>query len=206
MPSRNTSRLDRPASRLPATEAEGGLVPRPPLVLLLLAAAALALFALPHAGAAAEGKLMIYPAKGQSDKQLSDDRFACYLEAVKQSGFDPANPPPPISSAPIRVKVPENQRKGATGTGTAVGALAGAAVGNNNHDTLGGAIAGAIIGSAIGGAVAAKGQAEARQEAEQKAKQVSSERADERSKRENSRVAYREAMRACLEGRGYVVR
>ncbi|HEX5419313.1 MAG TPA: glycine zipper family protein [Gammaproteobacteria bacterium] len=173
---------------------------------LLFAAAALALSTLPRAGAAAEGKLMIYPAKGQSDKQLGDDRYACYVEAVQQSGFDPAKPPAAVPATPITVKVPENPRKGATGTGTAVGALAGAAVGNNNHDTLGGAIAGAIIGSAIGGAVAAKGQAEAREEAEQKAKQAAAGRADERTKLAQSRAAYRAAMRACLEGRGYVVR
>jgi hypothetical protein len=39
----------------------------------------------------AQGDIMVYPAKGQSNKQLSNDRYECHIWAVKQSGFDPSN-------------------------------------------------------------------------------------------------------------------
>jgi hypothetical protein len=156
--------------------------------------------------AAAEGKLMIYPANGQSAERLGDDRYACHLKAVEQSGFDPTNPAAEISSAPITVEVPENPKQGAVAKGTAAGAAAGAVIGNNNHDTLGGAILGAVVGSAIGGAVEAKGGIEARQKAEAQAKQQAAARADRRAALERSRAEYRASIQACLEARGYVVR
>ncbi len=155
---------------------------------------------------AEEGKLMIYPAQGQSAKQLSDDRFACYLQAVAQSGFDPANPPPASAHGPIKVEVPKNPKQGAVGKGAAAGALAGAAIGNNNHDTLGGAVAGAIVGSAIGSVIEAQGQDDAREQATAEAKQKAAARADERAKQADSRAQYRAVMQACMEGRGYTVR
>jgi hypothetical protein len=44
----------------------------------------------------------VYPAKGQSAQQQKNDEAACYEWAVKQSGFDPAKPPPPqpVATAP----------------------------------------------------------------------------------------------------------
>lgn len=169
-------------------------------------AAALTLTLPPRVGAAAEGKLMIYPAKGQSEQQQSDDRYACHLRAVEQSGFDPANPPAELSQAPISVKVADNPKEGATGKGAAAGAVAGAAIGSRSHDTVGGAVAGAIAGAAIGGAIEAGGQDKARQEAEAEAKRLAAARADARAKLEQSRTAYRASIQACLEARGYVVR
>ncbi len=48
-------------------------------------------------------KIFVYPDKGQSDEQVQDDKFQCYQEAMKLTGFDPSsipqgeNAPPGIS-------------------------------------------------------------------------------------------------------------
>ncbi|GEM_PF-4585265 len=39
-----------------------------------------------------EEKLFIYPRKGQSEKQQSDDRYECHRWAVDQTHFDPTQP------------------------------------------------------------------------------------------------------------------
>jgi outer membrane lipoprotein SlyB len=172
----------------------------------ILPAFAVLIFAAPLLGRAEEGKLMIYPAKGQSAQQLADDRYACYKQAVQQSGFDPANPPAAISTSPVAVEVPENPNKGAAGKGTVAGAIAGAAVGSRDRDAVGGAIVGAIVGQAVGGAVEAKGEAKAREQARTEAKQKAAARAEQRADLERRRAAYRASMQACLEARGYTVR
>lgn len=48
----------------------------------------------------AQEQLIIYPAKGQSQKQLDSDRYACHLWAVKQTGFDPSANNPNLSLKP----------------------------------------------------------------------------------------------------------
>jgi hypothetical protein len=40
-----------------------------------------------------EEKLFIYPRKGQSEKQQSDDRYECHRWAVDQAHYDPTQPP-----------------------------------------------------------------------------------------------------------------
>ena len=35
-------------------------------------------------------KIFIYPAKGQSEQQLQDDKFLCYQNAMQKTGFDPS--------------------------------------------------------------------------------------------------------------------
>ena len=35
-------------------------------------------------------KIFIYPAEGQSEQQLQEDKFLCYQEAMQKTGFDPA--------------------------------------------------------------------------------------------------------------------
>jgi len=38
-------------------------------------------------------KMFIYPRQGQSEQVQADDRYACHLWAVDQTGFDPTQPP-----------------------------------------------------------------------------------------------------------------
>jgi len=50
-----------------------------------------------------EEKMFIYPRKGQSEKQQSDDRYECHRWAVDQTHFDPTQPPGSVT-------VPEAQK------------------------------------------------------------------------------------------------
>lgn len=67
--------------------------------------------------------LMIYPAKGQSPDQQSQDQYQCNQWAVQQSGYDPSQPPAKSGSGTGK----ELLRGGARGAaaGAAIGAIAG---------------------------------------------------------------------------------
>jgi len=151
---------------------------------------------------------MIYPASGQSDEELGQDRFECHLWAVEQSGFDPSNPPPEPPAGAIKVPVGENPNEGAAAKGTIAGAVVGGVIGSERHDmrTPEGAIIGAVIGSVIGSAIEEKGETEARQQARQEARDAAAQRASERDELTLPREDYQRAIAVCLEGRGYVVR
>jgi len=151
---------------------------------------------------------MIYPASGQSDEELAQDRFECHLWAVEQSNFDPSNPPPEPPAGAIRVPVGENPNAGAAAKGTIAGAVVGGVVGSERHDmrTPEGAIIGAVIGSMIGSAIEQKGEAEARQQAQQEASDAATRRAAARDELALAREDYQRALAVCLEGRNYVVR
>jgi hypothetical protein len=43
------------------------------------------------AGERRELKMYVYPAAGQSDTQLSEDKYQCHVWAADQSGYDPTN-------------------------------------------------------------------------------------------------------------------
>jgi hypothetical protein len=73
--------------------------------------------------APAPPQIMVYPAHGQSPEQLERDRYECHVWAVQQTGFDPSRPNAPPGQR--LVVEPANP----PGTGTAVGAIAGAILG-----------------------------------------------------------------------------
>lgn len=150
-------------------------------------------------------QLFVYPANGQDDDQLANDRYECHLWAVKESNFDPSEfgdvAPPTV----VRVPVPENESAGATAKGAIAGAIAGAVLGHGNGHA-GDVVAGAIVGSAVGAAVEGSGQAKAEQEAQAEAQRQAEEIAKSKAEQAVRRSNYRRAMTACLEGRGYTVR
>lgn len=49
-------------------------------------------------------QLFVYPRQEQSEKQQADDRYACHMWAVSQTGYDPTQPPPEASAAPTNLK------------------------------------------------------------------------------------------------------
>jgi len=49
-------------------------------------------------------KLFIYPKKGQSEEQQSEDRFTCHQFGVEQTGYDPSQPPQDDSVEQLRQK------------------------------------------------------------------------------------------------------
>lgn len=149
--------------------------------------------------------LYVYPAKGQSDQQLADDRYACHRWAVKESDFDPTqfrdDPPPRTVTVPV-----QNKQAGATGKGTVAGAVAGGIIGAHDDDPGKGAVIGAMVGTIVGAAIEEQGQQEAREKAEGAARQEAQAQARVKAEKALGRSNYRRAITACLEGRGYTVR
>lgn len=151
--------------------------------------------------ALASDRIFIYPAKGQSDQQLSEDRYHCHQWAVGATGFDPVTM---HDNKPeyVRVPVPDNPKQGAAGKGMLGGALAGAAIGEIDANNPGrGAAIGAVVGGLLGSIVEHEGEKQSRQQAEQQAKEIYQDRRELAIGRAN----YRRAIAACLEGRGYKV-
>jgi len=133
--------------------------------------------------ALAHSDIMVYPAKGQSNEQLSKDRYDCHIWAVQQSGFDPSN-------AQAYQASPQPQQKGEILRGGARGAAAGAAIGAIAGD----AGKGAAIGATAGGLKRGFQKLDSKRAAQSQAP-VSSPAQD----------AYNRAIGACLSGRGYSV-
>ena len=131
---------------------------------------------------------IVYPARGQSAAQQSQDEGACYAWAKQTTGVDPAAlaaSPPPINTGPA---VGGGQRVvGALG-GAAGGAVIGAIAGNAGA----GAGIGAVVGTLAGGRHARASQAAQNQQAV--------------GARQQSLNTYNRAFSACMEGRGYTIK
>lgn len=154
-------------------------------------------------------RLFVYPANGQAQVQLDQDRYECHGWARQQSGFDPTALPTPTAgttTTPTRVPIGSNPSAGATGKGALAGAVVGGAVGAHNGDTLGGAVLGAAVGSLAGGTIEMNGQLRAEREARDEARRLAARRDAADQALAARRTDYRRAITACLEGRGYTVR
>jgi hypothetical protein len=143
-------------------------------------------------------QVYFYPAAGQTSDQQQRDRYECYLWAVKQTGFDPSQPPQ-ISSKRVEV-VPVAPAGQDVLAGAFSGAMLGAAV-SRPREAGENAVIGAILGAVIGAAAES-----ARQEQAYSVQQHYDRRATQGySQIERHALDYRRAMAACLEGRGYTV-
>jgi len=131
----------------------------------------------------AQAQLMIYPMKGQSNEQLSKDRYECHLWAVQQSGFDPTN-------AQATQLAQQSKPAGQVLRGGARGAAMGAAVGAIGGDAGKGAAIGATAGGIRGGFKRIDQNRAATSQAHQSAP---------------GQDAYNQAIKACLGGRSYSV-
>lgn len=132
--------------------------------------------------------LMIFPNSGQSQDQQNQDRGACHVWAVDNSGFDPAASPgaPPSSG---------QAKKGGVGRGAMRGAAGGAIIGAITGNAGKGAAIGAAGGGMMGG-MRRNDQRRNQQAADQQ--WANQQRA--------GRDTYNRAVSACLEGKGYTVR
>lgn len=173
-----------------------------PMVPVWLGVALLAGCAAPRAhapsipAAADTAEVLAYPLQGQGERQIRQDRYECYLWAVRQSGYDPAAETGTVEVETQVVADPP------AGTATVAGAVTGAAVGalvtGPRHGGTGAAV-GAVVGTLAGASVDAEHQARA--DAAQARYDASVIEA------ENRRIeAYRRALSACLDARGYSVR
>lgn len=144
--------------------------------------------ALSWAWTAAAQQPVVYPAKGQSAQQQSQDEGQCYAWAKQSTGIDPAvvaSSPPPQQTG---TAVGGGQRVG----GAARGAAGGAAVGAIAGDAGKGAAAGAVVGTMAGGRRARQQQAAQNQQAQ--------------AQQQGAIQTYYRAYGACMEGRGYTIK
>jgi len=139
-------------------------------------------------------RVFVYPAHGQSPEQTERDRYECHTWAVQQTGVDPSRAD---ASAYERVIVQPSTPPGANTAGGAVaGAIIGAIIGGPRN-----AGAGAVLGGATGAIIGASADASEQQQARMTQQQINESAAQGRARAD----AYRRAIGACLQGRGYSV-
>ena len=138
---------------------------------------------------------IVFPAQGQSDEQMEQDKFACYTWAKKESGFDPMAVP--TASAP---PPKQKETKASAGRGAVGGALLGAGLGKV---TGGSAKKGAVIGGAGGAVVGGSRKAATAEENKKANQQWTNQQGAEYTKKRNH---YTRAFSACMEGKSYTVK
>src|SRR6201996_2395712 len=139
-------------------------------------------------------RVFVYPAHGQSPDQTERDRYECHNWAVQQTGVDPSRAD---ASAYERVIVQPSTPPGANAVGGAIaGAIIGSIIGGPRN-----AGAGLVLGGATGAIVGSAADANAQQQARQTQQQINESAAEGRARAD----AYRRAIGACLQGRGYTV-
>lgn len=146
------------------------------------------------AGLASAQELIVFPAKGQSNDQMEQDKFSCYTWAKNESGFDPMAPPTATAPPPQKEAQQGGVVRGAT-RGALVGVAAGAIAGDAGK--------GAAIGAASGGLLGGMRRGDQRRREEHNQKQWEQDQARQYSQ---SRNTYNRAYSACLEGKGYTVK
>ncbi len=156
-------------------------------VVLVVSAMTVSVSTVPNAAWAQS--LIIYPSKGQSEKQQSRDRYECHTWAVKQTGFDPTNPQ--MAQSNVAAAPPPPQAEEPQG-GLLRGAARGAAIG---------AVTGALFGGFRRRDQRRRQQAQ-QQQYQQQQRQVQQQQTQAANQRRNG---YNRAMSACLTGRGYTV-
>jgi hypothetical protein len=148
-----------------------------------------------YAGPPPNTTVYAYPQQGQSPDQQSKDRYECSVWAVHQTGFDPSAPNVPPQYRVVASGPPP-------GTGTAIGAIAGAVLGaaiSPRWDRGSGAVFGGLTGAMIGSASDAS-------RAQQNAYETNVQDRQQAAAMEHKASDYRRALSACLGGRGYSVK
>jgi hypothetical protein len=139
-------------------------------------------------------RVFVYPAHGQSPDQTERDRYECHIWAVQQTGVDPSRAD---ANAYERVIVQPSTPPGANTAGGAIaGAIIGAIIAGPRN-----AGAGLVLGGATGAIVGSAADANAQAQAQQTQQQINMSASEGRARAD----AYRRAIGACLQGRGYTV-
>jgi hypothetical protein len=139
------------------------------------------------------GQMFIYPSHGQSPQQEQSDRGQCYMWAVQQSGFNPANPQVPEGPPPQAGPPQGGLLRGGAG-GASMGAVGGAIGGNAGE--------GAAVGAAVGGLFGAMRR---RRWQEQQQFQQSAYLQQQQQARNQGLGSFNQAFAVCMTGRGYTV-
>ena len=158
----------------------------------LLVSVANLLVAWPSIGAA---QPYFYPTQGQSPQQEESDKGQCYGWAVKQTGFDPANPRVVTPATPPSYSGQAPAQQGGLFRGAA-----GGAIGGNAGE---GAAVGAGVGVLFGGLRRMRFE---EQEQQMQMRQQQAYAAEQQTALAQGRTNYERAFAACMSGRGYSVR
>ncbi|MDF3014401.1 MAG: hypothetical protein K0Q78_2605 [Cellvibrio sp.] len=146
----------------------------------------------------------VFPAKGQTAAQQSQDEGECFTWSKTQTGFDPLNPAasaPPAQATPAATTPPPG---GQRVRGAARGAAAGAVIGEVVEDeSTKGAQVGATLGVLKGGAESRRQKAEAQQQATQQQQQVTQQ---QQTATQEQASLFNKGFGACLESKGYTVK
>jgi hypothetical protein len=137
-----------------------------------------------------------YPQRGQSPEQQDRDHYECSTWATQQTGFDPSAP-----GVPPHDRVQVVSAGPPPGTNTAIGAVAGAIIGAAiapRWQAAPAALAGAVVGGAIGSSADAANAQATRTVVVQDRRAAAAQ--------EQQALAYRRAISACLDARGYTVK
>jgi uncharacterized protein YcfJ len=149
--------------------------------------------------------MVVFPAKGQTAQQQSQDEGECYAWAKGQTGVDPMAPPPAAAQPaqqPASTSTPKAD--GSRVRGAARGAAAGAIVGEvANGDASDGAAIGATVGVVAGGRQSRKNQQQA---AEQSAQQQQQTTQQQQASQQQQLDLFKKGFAACLEPKGYTVK
>lgn len=148
----------------------------------------------------ASTQVFVYPAQGQSERELDRDRYECHRWSVKQSSFDPSMPglPPQQRVSVVAAGPPPGASVAA---GAVTGAVIGAAVANPWETGEG-----ALLGAAAGAVIGAIAETARTTELQQREQELASYQSGQFAEQEQLADGYRRAITACLEGRGYSVR
>lgn len=135
-------------------------------------------------------ELVVFPAKGQSEKQMDTDKGSCSTWAKKETGVDPVAIAQQSTSQPAPTG-PQGERVRGAARGAAAGAVVGAVAGDAGKGAAVGATAGVVAGGAK-----QRRTASAQQSAQQQTQAQMQQDLDK----------YNRAYAACLEGKGYTVK
>jgi hypothetical protein len=153
---------------------------------------------------AATMNVYVYPTKGQTAEQQSQDEAACYTYANQQTGTDPFALEKQAEQQAAQTEQAKQQAaqagKGAGAKGAVKGAAAGAVVGEvASDDAGGGAAAGAAVGVVAGRRKAKGAQKQATAQAEQQGQQAQQATAEQLTN-------FKKAFGVCLEAKNYMVK
>jgi uncharacterized protein YcfJ len=170
--------------------------------------AAVSAQALPPQSPSSSLGVVVFPAKGQSAQQQSQDEGECYAWSKGQTGIDPTAPPPAAAPPPQQAAQPAPAATGSRVRGAARGAAAGAIVGEIASDDAGkGAAIGATAGTLKGGADARKQKAAAEEQASQQQQQAAEQAsAQQQAAAQQQKDTFNKGFAACLEAKGYTVK
>jgi len=145
--------------------------------------------------------MVVFPAKGQTAQQQSQDEGECYAWSKGQTGVDPMAPAPAAAQPAAQTKPAAD---GSRLRGAARGAAAGAIIGEVADDDAGkGAAIGATAGVVAGGHQSRKHKQQA---AEQTAQQQQQATQQQQAASQQQMDLFRKGFAACLEPKGYTVK